>query len=344
MDQYLLLMLTNQPRRFRVIENIVRNKRTQANLFWVLNYHLLNWLGSDLHLTQPDFNEWLVRQQQQGRLAVDGDYAWLTAKGAELKRPLSEKLYQPHNGQWSWLINSFRFADRFLLAVQAASEAAHHHRHYVPLSISTTEMATVRNWLVHLPRLTAVEEELQELGQYLANQDQRLAELFAHRLLGYQTVGWTSFQAQQKLGLSAEEIQVLNWDVWLGVASQLKRHPQTSLGRLMGDLIAATPISNSAYQTLQDFQRGRTIQQIAQQRRLKISTVREHLLEAAIIVPQMLDWQRLLPAQLEQQIRQHYREPVAEWQFERHGSDPAKDFFTFRLCQIKELHLQNGSN
>ncbi|WP_295731610.1 helix-turn-helix domain-containing protein [uncultured Limosilactobacillus sp.] len=343
MDRYLWLMLTGEPRRFRVIENIIRNKRTQANLFWGLNYHLLNWLGSDLRLTSQEFNQWLVYQHQRGLLNIDSNFGWLTSQGEELKKTLAQTLYQPHNSQWSWLINSYKFADRFLLAVQAASELVHHHRNYVPLNISGTEMIIVRKWLTHLTNPMMIETELQELGQNLAKQDKRLAIGFAKRLLGYQTVGWTTIQAQQELDLSEEEVRILNWDIWLGVASQLKMQPQTNLGRLMEDLIAKAPISNSAFQTLEDFRQGQTMEQIAHQRQLKISTVREHLLEAAIIVPRMLDWQRLLPIKQEQQIRHHYHGPVATWRFKRTGSDPATDFFTFRLCQIKEFQENDGA-
>ena len=145
------------------------------------------------------------------------------------------------------------------------------------------------------------------------------------------------------LKLSAEEIQILNWDVWLGVASYLKMHSQCNLYRLMESLISQVPISNSAWQTLQDFREGVTIQTIARHRHLKVSTVREHLLEAAIIVPQAIDWNRLLPWPVEQQLRDHYLGPVAEWHFKSFTTDSAADFFSFRLYQIKELQQSHGA-
>lgn len=342
MDRYLLGMFDQEPRRFRVIENTVRNKRTQANLFWALNYQILNWLGSDPQLTREGFNQWLQNQQQQGLLLVDGNVAQLTPQGQQVKRIVQENYYQPHNDQWAWLVNPQRYADRFLLAVQAVSELAHHHRHYVPLNISVTEMSLVRKWLVQPGITSAVHQELRQIGQRLADQDPRLAELFAHRLLGFKTIGWTFSQAQKALKLSAEEIQVLNRDVWLGVAGQLKTLTGTRLGQLMSDMNAVAPISNSAWQTLTDFQAGNSIEQIADRRRLKISTVREHLLEAAIIIPKALDWSRLLPADKESQVHRYYNGPAATWQFQRRGTDAAADFFDFRLCQIKEFHQLNG--
>lgn len=343
MDRYLLTMFTDQPRRFRVIENIVRNKRTQANLFWGLNYQLLNWSGSNNQLSRQEFDQWLGSQQRAGSLMIKGNYAWLTNVGMQLKQSCLQSMYQPHNSQWSWLINQQKFADRFLLGVQAASELAHRHRHYVPLNISPTEMVTVRKWLANPQITNQLEIELQMIGQNLARQDNRLAEFFAHRLIGYRTTGWTNQQAQLTLKLSAEEIQILNWDVWLGVAGYLKMHSQCNLYRLMESLISQVPISNSAWQTLQDFQEEVTIQAIARRCHLKVSTVREHLLEAAIIVPQAIDWDRLLPWAIEQQLRDRYSGPVAEWHFKSVTTDSAAEFFSFRLYQIKELQQIHGA-
>lgn len=342
LDRYLLTMFDRQPRRFRVIENIVRNKRTQANLFWALNYQILNWLGSDPALTRSHFDKWLTKQQVAGYLLVDEKTAKLTARGQELKTAVQRHSYQPHNSQWAWLINPSRYAERFLLAIQAVSELAHQHRHYVPLNISVTEMAVVKDWLSQPQLIPVVHEELLQIGHRLATQDPRLAEFFAHRLLGFETTGWTVLQAQRELKLSAEEVHVLNRDVWLGIAGQLQANPQSNLGRLMNGLNARAPISNSAWRTLQEFQGGQSVEMIARNRHLKLSTVREHLLEAAIIIPTALQWPRLLSVEQGLQLHQQYSGPAATWRFQAVGDDPAADFFKFRLCQIKEFHQNNG--
>lgn len=342
MDGYLLTMFDRHPRRFHVIENIVRNKRTQANLFWGLNYGILNWLGSDVHLTDQEFIQWLGVQQQHGLLDVEENEAQLTEQGEAVKQQIMAHYYHPQFDQWAWLTNTRRFAERFMLAVQAISELSYQNRHYIPLNISVTEMAVVRNWLTRPNIITQVHQELIQLGTQLNRVDSRLAVLFANQLFGHNGAGWTLEQAAGHFQLHLEEVQLMNRDVWLGIASILATWKQSALGGLMNDLIARTPISSSAYKTLTDFQHGYLPEQIAKARRLKLSTVREHLLEAAIIIPDGIDWQRLLSKQEEKQIHRQYSGPVEQWQFQRPAEDVLQAFFKFRLCQIKELHFNHG--
>ena len=342
MDKYLLALFTEQPRRYRVIENTVRNRRTQANLFWALNYQILNWWGSADQMTPKEFDHWLHQQQSAGLLIIQDDVAWLTPQGNELKQQIINNYYQPCFDQWTWLVNVRKYAERFLLGVQASSELSFHNHNYVPLNISPTEMTIVRNWLTRPDLLYGVHQELMAIGSYLSKYDQRLAALFAHTLLGHATSGWTVVQATQQLRVTAEEVVQMRRDIWLGIASYLAKHPQSNLGQLMNPLLNVTPISNSAWRTVKDFQNGYSVMKIAQARRLKISTVREHLLEAAIIIPQALQWDRLLSKSIIDKIHAHYSGPVATWRFQRVTDDPASVFFYFRLVQIWELHHQNG--
>lgn len=342
MDRYLLTMFDRHPRRFRVIENTVRNKSTQATLFWGLNYGILNWQGSAPELTRQQFDQWLRLQQRQGFLQVNAKEAQLTSQGMAVKQEVLNNYYHPQFDQWAWLISPRHYAERFLLAIQAVSELSYHNRHYVPLNIAVTEMTVVRNWLDRPQVIEHVHQELQQLGEMLSQVDERLAVLFANQLIGHEMNGWTFDQAQDHFQVHFEEVQVMNRDVWLGVASYLARHPHNALAILMADLLAPSPVSRSAYRTLMEFQRGAAPEQIARSRHLKVSTIREHLLEVAIIIPQALDWQRLISQHEEEQIRRQYTGPVQQWQFKKPVNNSEKAFFKFRLCQIKELQSRNG--
>lgn len=341
MNNYLFMLFTEHPRRYRVIENTIRNKRTQATLFWALNYQILNWLGSADHMTRNEFDAWMHHQQEQGLLMVQDDCAWLTKSGVHHKQRILKNYYQPRFDRWTWLVNTKKYSERFLLAIQAISELSFYNRNYVPLGISITEMSVVRNWLTRPGLISTVHKELLSIGEYLSSTYNQLAVLFAHTLLGHEMSGWTDTQAANELEVTSEEVIIMRRDIWLGIASYLAGHPQSNLGQLMNSLLNSTPISNSAWRTVSEFQRGVPIPKIAHVRHLKISTVREHLLEAAIIIPQSIDWQRLLTANKIKAVQSHHRGPVSEWQFTRSTNQPADDFFYFRLVQIWELHHQH---
>jgi len=101
-------------------------------------------------------------------------------------------------------------------------------------------------------------------------------------------------------------------------------------------LIQATAISQSAWQTYQTFLQQPDVQVIALQRKLKLSTVREHLLETAILMPDF-PFERLLSSAVVTQLTTIFQEQsdVASWQFQQAQDQlPELDFFWFRLFQI----------
>lgn len=334
MDQYLYLLFSQSPRRIKVIENVLQNHRTQANLFWAFNYGILNWLGANRQLQHADLAVWLSQAQAQGLMQVDQQSAWLTPAGYQRQKQIKQNYYQPHFAQWTWLTNPSEYADRFSLGIQALSELVHNEKKYVPLSLSITEMTKVRNWLLKSNLQTVVLDELMTIGAQLEKQNPRLATLFAHELFGYQLSGWTLEQAARQLHIHLEEAMMMDRDLWLGVA-HLVSSQQGSLQMLMSDLVAPMPISASAWLTVRQYQSGKSVKQVAIMRHLKASTIREHLLEAAIIIPQALDWPRLLPVKVRQKLATRYQGPILQWQFcEPAGEDENAAFFNFRLYQI----------
>jgi hypothetical protein len=76
---------------------------------------------------------------------------------------------------------------------------------------------------------------------------------------------------------------------------------------------------------------------------LKLGTVREHLLTAAILTPQQLDWAQLLPAKQRKFLDHHFRGDVIHWRFQGWSGDENSDFYYFRLYQIYKEYSQNES-
>lgn len=334
LDQYLLLLFSRHPRRMKVVANTVANRKTQATLFWANSYGILNWLGADRSLTNQEFEQWITQQVEAGLMVVDDQTARLTSLGAARQEALRLHAYQPQFDQWTWLVNPQIYAERFLLAVQAVSHALHHDRHYVPLSLNSNEMQSVHHWLMEPNILGPAGQQVYQLTSQLDQVNTRLASLFANQLFGFQLTGWSSHQAAAYFGVADETIFLMDRDIWLAIAHWLQATPGV-WGKLMNPLLASWPISNSAARTLQDFNRGLSSTQIAHQRNLKLSTIREHLLEAAIIIPDYVDWQRLLPEDLRSQLALQYQGQPSQWQFKATGErNQAQEFFAFRLYQI----------
>lgn len=344
MKDYLLTLFSErQPRRIRVIENVLKNKKTVANLFWAKTYHLLPWFGAEPHLSRADYEQTLAEFCQKGLLVNQEGLLNLTPSGRQSRDQFVASHYQPHFFDYYWVANPRRVEGRTLIAIQALSELAADNQNYAPLTVAFEDSTAVKHWLLHHSRhlIATVEDDCLSFGESLARVDRRLADLFTSQMTGHGMNGSPAAAEAKRLGVSDEELAMMRRDVWLDFAYWCLMH-HSVWKPLMASLINPSPLSNSASQSLRAYQNGQTATAIASRRHLKISTIREHLLAAAILTPQSVNWDQLLPVDLRQRLGQVYQGPVAEWHYQQAGQNDPQAFFDFRLFQIwSELHDAN---
>ena len=346
MNTYLLRLCSyHQPRRERVIENVLANRQTVATLFWAQQYGILTWLGARRRLSRAQFDQEVAALIGAGLLErVGADEIKLTAAGVSYEESQPSP-YQPHFYPWYWLANTQTVQRRLLLGFQVVSELAYHNRYYAPLAVPFTDQEAVRGWFRHFKSAQFVQEvyaELHLLAGALANEDQRLAAALVNRLIGHDQAGWTLNQLADRLQLSLADALVLDHDLWLAVTA-FSRRTTGPLASLLRPLIAPTPISRSCQTTVQLARQGLELVRIAERRRLKLGTVREHLLTAAILTPQQLNWAQLLPAEQRKFLDHHFRGDAIHWRFQGWSGDENSDFYYFRLYQIYKEYSQNES-
>lgn len=341
--QYLLTLLSaEQPRRIRVVENVLKNKRTVANLFWAKTYDLLPWLGADPHLSRADYEQSLHEWREQRLLKDDPVMLQLTPAGVKVKQNWLQNHYQPHFFDYYWVANPIRLARRTLLAIQTLSELAAHNTRYAPLAVDMEDLLAVKKWVVGLDRsvISTIGHQCLQFATALARIDPRLADLFSSQLVGHQISGIPAQQEARTLGVDTSELFLMNRDLWLAFGWWLLTKPG-QLTTLMRPLLHPNALPASASQTLSAFKAGQTVETISARRHLKVSTIREHLLAAAILTPDQVDWDGLLPSKIRTTLAQTYSGPVRKWQF-RGDHDPVA-FFYYRLYQIFK-ERENDSN
>lgn len=327
----------HQPRRVRVIENTLKNRRTVSTLFWAKQYGLLRWTGADRALSRQQF-EHSIKELVDAhliQLASDGR-ALLTTAGVLRQEELLTENYQPCFFDWYWLANTRRVEQRLLLGIQVVSELAYHNRYYAPVVNEYYEQQLVKRWLLNWRGniIADLWKELELFGNSLESADKRLANYFFYSLVGHHINGNSPVQLSAQLALPGGQMLVIKQDALLAVAAFANSY-HGALNSLLADLISTNPLSHSASQTLMLFQQGFTIRQIAQKRKLKANTIREHLLEAAIVDPDSIDWEELLPADVRTELAIHYQGKAIDWQFDPEivPGGPAA-FYYFRLYQL----------
>ena len=341
-DFLLRLCSYHQPRRVRVIENVCQNHPTVANLFWAKQYSLINWLGCRRNLDRVEFNDELAALEKAGLISLHDNQVQLTAAGVSYQE--ENPIYEPHFFDWFWLANTRRVEQRFLLGIQVVSELAYHNWHYVPLHVPYSEQGAVKAWfhrygsaqLVH-----QVARELDLLGTAFEGEDEQLVTALFASLVGHDGSGQTIAQVSQQLSLNIGETMIINHDALLGI-SAFAKNTTGPIARLLQPLLTSSPLSTSCWQTINMLRRGRPLEEIARHRHLKLGTIREHILTAAILVPRAYQWGKLLPPQDEEYLKHKYEGPVASWQFVSWDSNENRDFFYFRLYQIIQGSEENG--
>lgn len=336
---YLINLIDSHPRRYRVIEGTLKGRQTVATLFWAQQYGIQGWFGYRRHLSRDTYDQQLAQWAQSGLVTIDkqAKTVWLTDRGRRERGLYQQGHYQPKCGHLSWIVNTTRFANRLLLGIQTVSELSYQNGRYVPLDVPPAEMAAVKQWFYHYrPVLVSqVSAECFQLGRLLEQTDPRWPQLWVASLVGYQTSGMYDQQLRQLLKLSADSLVLLRHDVWLTVAAAMLKHPDWLLSRLTKPLLRQSPLSHSAAKTLAYYHSGMPLEEISRRRQIKITTVREHLLAAAIQLPGTVNARQLIGASRWADFEKNFHGPVASWHWRpTEGADQAESFFAFRLYQI----------
>ncbi|MCR5524335.1 MAG: helix-turn-helix domain-containing protein [Lactobacillus sp.] len=334
----------HQPRRIRVIENTLKSRRTVSTLFWAKQYGILNWTGADRSLERKQVENAIEELIKANLIQRDLDgQVLLTTLGVLRQEELAGEQYQPHFYDWYWLANTQRIEQRLLLAIQVVSELSYHNRYYAPIVNEYREQQIVKQWLLSW-RGNIISDLIQELelfGDSLESADERLAKYFFYSLIGHGITGKNDMQLSEQLELPGYQLPIIKQDALLAIAAFANSYHGV-LNCLLTDLLAKSPLSQSANQTLLLYQQGISISQIAQKRKIKTNTVREHLLEAAIVYPESIDWDRALPVSVRNQLAEHYQGKIEDWQFDPEivPGGPAA-FYHFRLYQLYEERVND---
>nr|WP_225435059.1 helix-turn-helix domain-containing protein [Levilactobacillus brevis] len=329
------LLSESQPRRLRVVENLLRGRRTVSTLYWGQRYHLLSLLNLNKTLARGGLDDTAAVLVAHGWAQIDAEKetVQLTAAGAAQRD--AKVYYQPVTAeQWPYLDHQALRA-RLFLAIQVVSQYAHSQAQYYPLQVDLAARQAVRRWFHTMKAPTLAATISAALTASLTKIPTMAADVLTAQFTGFNQPGVTSEQQAQLTGKTTWELYLMQLDGLTQVALDARQptHPLHSLVAALWQ----PPVARSAQVTLAAVQAGQTLTQIAATRHVKLSTVREHLLEAAIMLSLTdFPYAQLLPATTRQDFQTVVSGPIDEWQY---GDLPETvqnqyDFFDFRLFAI----------
>ncbi|RFU63145.1 hypothetical protein D0469_20055 [Peribacillus saganii] len=188
-----------------------------------------------------------------------------------------------------WQFHSFApvFWDRFTLLVQSLSNIVHGVKSFYPIQKNWNVQQWVKAYLrrEHTERTYMAAKFYEELVMLLETRQPNERDIFVLKLTGSRRAGYTNEQIGRMIGIPAANVRflftgTLHYIVKTVLANEDK-YPRISA--LIGDLtgLEEKPLTNSARVTLKYINDGRELPEIAQIRRLKISTIEDHIVEIA---------------------------------------------------------------
>ncbi|MCT0151826.1 hypothetical protein EFM02_02575 [Fructilactobacillus fructivorans] len=336
----LLVFSSHQKRRVRLIENLLTGKKTVATLYWAMRYQLLDLLGVGRYF---NINQLEVNPLVQNGLIMrtDNDQVQLTAAGKQAK----EELIQEINGSdLSFALHTFQkidltnFKQRFQLLVQVLSERVHHVRQYYPINVDGTNKAFIKKYYRQIDRDQAGALLKDELNQFLSSLEFDRASLFAQELVGFNTNGLTMQQIAANLNQSLFKTALNDLINYAKLVSFMSQRDHSIVAPLLNGL-SKHSVSTSAEETFTEYQQLRDLKQVEKRRKLRESTVLEHLLEVAIYTPLVgFPYRDFVSYDLENKIIRHLSGiSVDDWDYQQLSDFLSNhlSFFQFRLLEIK---------
>lgn len=226
---------------------------------------------------------------------------------------------------------------QFYLLVQVASELSYQNNKYFAITNDLKAQQLFKNWFRRYGKTTLLGEITTSLTDFLAHEPELNAQLFCEQLTGHGRLGQTKAQLAKSYQLQIAEIEVGWRDLCARYAKYLLDQ-NFELAKLVMPYKRLTNLPASTEKTYSLFLAGKSIEEIADLRKIRKSTVQEHLLNVAILADDF-PRERLLSPKIKKQIMDFFAScPVLDWKFQQlHESYPEISFFEYRLCQIERI-------
>ncbi|GAA5415400.1 hypothetical protein Pryu01_00424 [Paraliobacillus ryukyuensis] len=282
----------NHERTTASVYHLLRGKRSSQTIQDAKLYELSSYFGILKNLKRSDFEKIVEKLQESGWIVSNHkNYASLTEDGY---------IYlQSHQKTFpvEWL-NGMQLASiselfwlRLQLTIQTYTNLVQGNNNFIPI----TDDHTVQYWFKqhYYHSRTDVRESVDHLYKELLTLLESLptdyATLFVHRLSGYQKIGLSLYQLAQSSHLSVYDVSLLLTCVIHRFVTKVKvksnDFPYLSMLIPPSEQHVADVVTQSAQKTKQWLEKGFSIDQIAQIRKLKRSTIEDHVIEIAYIDP-----------------------------------------------------------
>ncbi|WP_079479919.1 helix-turn-helix domain-containing protein [Halobacillus salinus] len=283
----ILLHCVHQLRSERTISGIyhlLTGKLSSQTMQDAKAYQVEAFFGIHKSLSRDELSRHMERLSGKGLIVLNGQYASLTEEGKQL---ISERSFRFDGLAYHQHVPVLE--KRLMLLVQTMTSLSTNEKSFVPIIDDRKVQAWVRGVYAQNRKVVKdfVKELHMELESILSTCSTVEANLLSYRLTGSGIIGLTYEQLAEKWNIHKDDVHVLLQHVFhiliRIVKGSANQYPVLKL--CIEGLDASKLITESAKRTYYYVERGWTFEEIMEKRRLKKSTIQDHIVEVALVVP-----------------------------------------------------------
>ncbi|MFO1441745.1 helix-turn-helix domain-containing protein [Bacillus sp. Bva_UNVM-123] len=286
---YCLHKLDKQRTIFSIL-HLFNGKKTSQTIQDAHLFQLTNLFGVFPSITRSDLESFIAKLERENLIdqIFEQKYQLTEAGNEHVKFFVNENLLPQYLDGWKFHHSANLFWERLTLAVQVISHLSYRDTKYIPIQRKREYHYWLKGYLSHtcLNRDELSKRLFLEIVHcFEANQDLN-PSILVSRLTGFQRIGLTAEQSARlhNMDLYLYDIQFQNILHYMISFLNERKSEFPLLFLLIADLVASAPLTESTRKTYSLLKKQYQIEEIAQIRGLKKSTIEDHIVELALNV------------------------------------------------------------
>lgn len=325
----------NGERTMYSLYHLLQGKKSSQTIQDAYLFGLYRLFQTDMSVTRAELERHVCVLKTVGFLQEKENQRYLPTKEGEraLEEAMHATPFPPHVNGWKYGQSGALLWERLSLAVQVISHLQQRETRYLPVQRKPDTLLWLKAFLRRhsLNRRELAEAFYRELTGILERDNRIDPTILVVRLSGSGQIGLTAVQAAQLLKLEPVyyHYQFLNIMHYLSAAIA-ERSAQFPLLSAFLDKKEEVPLTQSTKKTYSLLQQGFTIDDIIRIRRLKRSTIEDHLVEIALHIPQF-SLEHFVSLEKQEQIKATIRQAHTKRLREIRKRIPEASYFEIRL-------------
>ncbi|WP_100402435.1 helix-turn-helix domain-containing protein [Bacillus sp. FJAT-42315] len=292
----LMLKQLNGERTASSIYHLLKGKKSSQTIQDARLFQLDRWFQTAPFLDRKMYDEQIQRLLEKGYIAGDPNSLLVTETGEQWLAHFSDTLATLQHIQGFKLQDCcLLFWKRLTLLVQVTSHLVHENKEYQPVTRDEHIQYWVKMFLSQqrLPKEALAQALHDELIHSLKSQSFEEPLVLVLRLSGKNKTGKTAVQTAELVHMEETEYWYRFLNLLHFLVEYIYQHASQFplLYEVLKDIYESVTLTQSTKKTAELLNKGYSLAEIAQQRRLKMSTVEDHVVELALNINNFpLEW------------------------------------------------------